>query len=78
MGDDLISNLALQRLERDLGDLESLVNKMLTFVGDSLNSYMNSMQKSIDQVTTYLNDTDLMKLHQTTKNASVAEVSTQQ
>ena len=74
MGDDLISNRALQKLERNLDDLQSLVNKMLTFIGDSLNAYMNSMQKSIDQTKTYFNEMDLMELHQTTKNGSIAEV----
>ena len=74
MGDDLISNRALQKLERNLDDLQSLVNKMLTFIGDSLNAYMNSMQKSIDQTKTYFNETDLMELHQKTKNGSIAEV----
>lgn len=78
MGDDLISNRSLQKLERNLDDLQSLVSKMLTFIGDSLNAYMNSMQKSIDQTKIYFNETDLMELLQTTKNASVAQVSTQQ
>ncbi|XP_055309634.1 uncharacterized protein LOC129573272 isoform X2 [Sitodiplosis mosellana] len=73
MGDDGISSGTRRKLERNLDDLQSLLNKMLTFNDESLNFYMSSMQTSIDQVKIYFNETELMQLHQKTKNASVAQ-----
>lgn len=70
----MISNDARRTLEQDLDDLLLLIKEMLTFNEQSMNLYMNSMKKSIDQVQIHFNDTEIIQLHQNTKNSSVEKV----
>lgn len=74
MGDDSITSGVRQKLEQDLNYLRALMTKMLTFNEESLNLYENSMQNSIDEVKTYFNETDLIQMHQKTKDAFVIQV----
>lgn len=74
MGDDVISDGARQKLQQDLNDLRSLLDKMWEFHEESLNAYAESMRKSIDHITNYYNETELMQLHQTTRNTSIEQV----
>lgn len=74
MGDAKISTNFREKLDDDLTELGSLLQKMLKFNSYSIQLYNEFMQKSIEQVKTYFNETELMKLHQRSINDSLAQV----
>lgn len=75
VGNENISATFQKKLERNLIDLRLLLDQMLKFNQNSIQHYMEFMQKSFDQVKTYFNATELTKLHQRYENDSLTQVS---
>lgn len=69
-----MSNGSRVKLESNLIDLRMLIEQMIKFNEQSERSYSDAMQKSINQIQTYFNETEFMQLHQTTKNNSMNQV----
>lgn len=74
MGDIEITDDFRKKLIEDLDHLQFAFVKMSELYHDCLNNYVDMLQRSIANSDPYLNQNDLIKLHQTTKRGALLKV----
>lgn len=73
-GDEEIVNSLRKELEKSLHDYSDRLDKNFIFYTESLRLYSESIQKSIDSNQPYVNETDLMHLHEKVKTETMTQV----
>lgn len=74
MGDDGISKVYRDTLERSLDEYGSKLNEMLAFYSDSMRSYSKTMENHLENIESYFKQIDFKELNQKTKNETVTKV----
>lgn len=74
MGDGDISSGFRENLDHELHEFHTVLIKLAELYGECRNFYTTSIQGTLNQFETYLNDIDLIKLHQDTKKAAIDKV----
>lgn len=73
MGDDEICKGAHDKLAQNIDNFHLTLSKTLEMYNECESHYENSMQSALDRVE-YFHQSDLMKLHQNTKNTAISQV----
>ena len=73
-GDEVVASNLRKELERSLNSYSHLLDKNFIFYTEALRSYSDSMQKSIDSIQPYVNEMDLMRLHEEAINETMSQV----
>lgn len=74
MGNAEVSNGFREKLGRDLTELQSALIKVSEAYNKYLNIYADSMQKLLIETKSYMDQSELMKLHQAKKTEVIAQL----
>lgn len=74
MGDEDISKRFRENLEHDLQEFHTLLLKLAELYKECRNQYSSSMHESLNQVESYSNENELIKLHQEKKKSAIDKV----
>ena len=73
-GDEEVASSLRKELEKSLHSYSDVLDKNFIFYTESVRSYSDSVQKSMDSSQAYVNEMDLMCLHEKVKNETMSQV----
>ena len=73
-GDEEVASSLRKELEKSLHGYSDVLDKNFIFYTESVRSYSDSMQKSMDSIQAYVNETELTRFHEETKNEAMSQV----
>lgn len=76
MGNDEISKKCQEKLQQNLNEFGAISYRVLDSYTRNLQLYIDSMQKSLNQID-YFREVDFIRLHQNTKNQAIAQFQSQ-